>query len=185
MSQDVRVLSSKSLYEGRVVRLKLDRVVEPGGIKAVREVVEHGGSVVVLPRLSNGRMILVRQFRYPARRHMWELVAGTVESGESVVHAARRELLEETGYRAGSLKRILSFYASPGFSTEQMHLVEAGDLTPSTAEPEADERIQVGIFSRIQITRLLREKKINDGKTLIGLLWACSQPGTSRARHKR
>ena len=185
MKQDVRVLSSRKLYDGRVVHLKVDEVVEPGGVKATREVVEHGGSVVVIPYLPDGRIILVRQFRYAARKHLWELVAGSMEAGESVIRAARRELLEETGYKAGSVKRLLSFYSSPGFLTEQMHLVEARDLTLSKAEPEADERIQVKEFSKSQIDNLLREKKIADGKTLAGLLWArwYTKAGKARNNH--
>lgn len=166
-----QVLSSKSLYEGRVLSLKLDRVIEPGGIESAREVVEHRGSVVVIPRLPNGRIVMVRQYRYPARKHMWELVAGSLEPGEGVIHAARRELKEETGYRAGLLKRLFSFYPSPGILTEVMHLVEARNLTLAKADPEADERIQVGDFSRAQLDRMLREKKVIDGKTLVGLLW--------------
>jgi ADP-ribose diphosphatase len=185
MGRNVRVLSSKSLYKGRIVGLKLDRVIEPGGVKATREVVEHPGSVVVIPRLPNERLILVRQFRYPARTHMWELVAGSIDPGESIVRAARRELLEETGYRAGSLKRLLSFYPSPGFLTERMHLVEASNLTQSTAQPEADERIQVGVFSRAQLDKLLRDRKIIDGKTIIGLLWARYRRDSGRARRSR
>ena len=171
MGAKVRVLKSKSVYNGRVIRVKLDRVIEPGGVEAIREVVEHHGSVVVIPRLSNGHIILVRQFRYPARKHLWELVAGSMEPGESVIRAARRELQEETGYRPGTLKRLFSFYPSPGFLTEEMHLVEARDLKPSEANPEADERIEVGEFSKKQLGKLLREKKIVDGKTLVGLLW--------------
>lgn len=171
MKNNFRVLSSKSLYHGRIVHLKLDRVSEPGGVEATREVVEHPGSVVIVPHLPNGHIILVRQFRYAARKRMWELVAGTLEAGESVIRAARRELQEETGYKAGSLKRVLSFYPSPGILSEQMHLIEARDLTLSKANPEADERIEVGEFSKSQLDKLLREKKISDGKTLVGLLW--------------
>lgn len=171
MKQNVRLLSSKKLFKGRALDLKVDQVIEPGGVKAKREVVEHKGSVVIIPRLSNGHIILVRQFRYAAGKHLWELVAGSMEAGESVLRAARRELLEETGYRARSVKKLLSFYSSPGFLTEQMHLVEATDLTPASAQPEADERIQVGEFSKGQIDELLRDKKIIDGKTLAGLLW--------------
>jgi len=171
MKSQVRILKSKSVYNGRVIRVSLDRVVEPGGVEAFREVVEHHGSVVVIPRLPNGRILLVRQFRYPARKHLWEFVAGSMEPGESVIRAARRELQEETGYRAGSLKRMFSFYPSPGFLTEQMHLVEARNLKLSKANPEDDERIEVGEFSKTQINKLLREKRIIDGKTLVGLLW--------------
>jgi ADP-ribose diphosphatase len=171
MKSHVRVLSSKTLYNGRVIRLKLDRVIEPGGVEVTREIVEHHGSVVVIPRLPNGRIVLVRQFRYATKKHLWELVAGSMEDGESVIRAARRELEEETGYRAGSLKRLFSFYPSPGILTEQMHLVEAWDLTLAKANLEDDERIEVAEFSKIKIDKLLREKKITDGKTLVGLLW--------------
>ena len=173
MKPQVRVLKSKSVYKGRVIHIKVERVVEPGGVEATREVVEHRGSVVIIPRLADGRMILVRQYRHAARQYMWELVAGSMEPGESIIRAARRELQEETGYRAGSLKRLFSFYPSPGFLTEQMHLVEARDLTLSTATPEEDERIKVRAFSRSEIEKLLRKKKIIDGKTLVGVLWDC------------
>lgn len=171
MPSKARLLSSKTLFHGRVFEVKRDRIVEPGSIVATREVVEHPGSVVILPLLSNGHVVLVRQFRYPARAFLWELVAGSMESGESVVRAARRELLEETGYRARRIKPLLSFYPSPGFLTERMHLVEARDLTLFQANPEPDERIEVKAFSKSQIQKLLREKKIRDGKTLVGLLW--------------
>lgn len=171
MKSDVRVLSSKRLYNGRIIRLKLDRVVEPGGVEVTREIVEHHGSVVVIPRLPNGNIVMVRQFRYATQKHLWELVAGSMDPGESVTRAARRELQEETGYRAGSLKRLFSFYPSPGFLTEQMHLVEARDLRLVEASPEEDERIEVAEFSKIQLDKLLREHKIADGKTLVGLLW--------------
>jgi ADP-ribose diphosphatase len=185
MKSQFRVLSSKSLYKGRVLHVKLDRVVEPGGVEATREVVEHYGSVVVIPRLPDGSIVMVRQFRYAARKRMWELVAGSMEPGENVIRAARRELLEETGYRAGALKRLFTFYPSPGFLTEQMHLVEAGDLKLSEALPEEDERIEVAKFSKKQIDKLLWEKKIVDGKTLVGLLWERSSggPGKANRRH--
>lgn len=172
MGSGARLIHSKQLYDGQVVRLRLDRVVEPGGVEATREIVEHQGSVVVMPRLPKNRIILVRQFRYPARQPLWELVAGSMEAGESVTRAAHRELREETGYRARVIKPLLSFYPSPGFLTERMHLVEARDLTRSRAEPESDERIRVGEFSFAEVKRLIRRKKIKDGKTLVGLLWA-------------
>jgi len=171
MPPHARLLSSKTLYSGRVFQLKRDRIVEPGNIKATREVVEHPGSVVVLPFLPGGHVILIRQFRYPARGSLWELVAGSMEPGESVIQAARRELLEETGYRARVIRPVLSFYSSPGFLTERMHLVEARDLTFSKANPEPDERIEAREFSQSQVRKLLREKRIRDGKTLVGLLW--------------
>jgi ADP-ribose pyrophosphatase len=167
----LRILSSQSLYKGKIVQLKLDEVVEPGGVTAQREVVCHGGSVVVVPRLPDGRVVLVRQYRYATRRWLWELVAGGMERGESPLEAARRELLEETGYRARQFTQWFDFYPSPGFLSERMFLVEARLLTRSKARPEADERIQVGHFTPSRLLKMLRRKEIRDGKTLVGLLW--------------
>ena len=171
MISQVRVISSRTVYDGRVVKLRVDRVVEPGGIEATREVVGHPGSVVVLPRLEDGRIVLVRQFRYAAGRALWELVAGGLEPREPVLKAARRELREETGYRARCVKRLLSFFPTPGFVAERMHLVEATGLTLGDARPESDERIEVGLFPMQQVRAMLKSGRIQDGKTLVGLFW--------------
>jgi len=146
-------------------------VVEPGGVKAEREIVCHSGSVVLLPHLPDGRVLLVRQFRYSAGRRLWELVAGGIEPGETPLRAARRELLEETGYVARTLEPVLNFYPSPGFLNERMHLIEARELTLTKAQPEADERIRLGCFTRAQLRSMIHDKKIQDGKTLVGVLW--------------
>ncbi|MGD0920383.1 MAG: NUDIX hydrolase [Terriglobia bacterium] len=170
MAPRFQVLDSKTVYEGRIVKLRVDRVVEPDGVEVDREVVCHSGSVVVLPRLPDGRVLLVRQFRYPAGRWLWELVAGGIEPGETPRQAARRELLEETGYRARTLRPMFRFFSSPGFLNEQMHLIEASGLTPCRAQPEADERIRLGRFTPLQLRRMLRAGQIRDAKTLVGLL---------------
>jgi ADP-ribose pyrophosphatase len=154
-----------------VVGLKLDEVIEPGGVRATREVVVHPGSVVVMPCLADGRVVLVRQFRHAAGASLWELVAGGLHAGERVLSAARRELVEETGYRARKLRRILSFFPSPGFLNEKMHLVEARELTLAKPQPEEDERIEVGRFARSELHHMVSSSKIQDGKTLIGVLW--------------
>jgi ADP-ribose pyrophosphatase len=167
----VRLLSSKTVYAGKVIDVRVDRIVEPRGIPVEREVVCHGGSAVVLPRFEDGRILLVRQFRYPARQALWELVAGGVDPGESPKQAAARELKEETGYTARSFKLLFKFYPSPGVLSERMHLFEAVDLGRGAAEPEVDERIQVKLFSTRKLEEMVRAGKIQDGKTLVGLLW--------------
>jgi ADP-ribose pyrophosphatase len=167
----LRILASQTLYKGKVVQLKLDRVVEPGGVRTRREVVCHGGSVVVVPRLPDGRVVMVRQYRYAVRCWLWELVAGGIEAGETVQQAARRELREETGYRARKLTLWCDFYPSPGILSERMFLVEARGLTRSHARPEADERIEVGRFTRSRLLQMLERREIRDGKTLVGILW--------------
>lgn len=167
------------VYKGNVISVKVDRVIEPGGIKVTREVVCHPGSVVVLAHLPRGRLLLVRQFRYAVGEPLWELVAGGMEPGETPQEAARRELLEETGYRARTVTPLFDFYPSPGILSERMHLVEASGLTFCRAHPEADERIRAGQFTLRQMRAMLRAKKITDGKTLVGLYWLLgqSQPG--------
>lgn len=175
MSSRAQLVRSKTLYRGKVVTVKLDQVIEPGGIKAVREVVCHSGSVVVLAHLPDRRLLLVRQYRYPAGQALWELVAGGIEPGESQQEAARRELLEETGYVARAVRPLFDFFPSPGILTEKMYLVEARGLTRSRARPEEDERIRIGRFTVAQLRQMLRSKKVRDGKTLAGLYWFLSK----------
>ena len=171
MAVTFRVLKRNTLYKGKVLELAVDRVIEPGKLSVMRELIRHPGSVVVLPHLPDGKVVLVRQFRYAARKGLWELVAGSVEPGETPALAARRELLEETGYRAESFKLLFSFYASPGFLNERMHLFEARGLKLFEARPEADERIRLGRFTYDQLRQRVVTRKFEDAKTLIGLLW--------------
>ncbi len=171
MHKRARILKSKTIFHGRAVDLKVERVIEPGGVDTTREVVYHPGSVVVVPHLADGRLILVRQYRHAARQSLWELVAGGMEPGETVRQSARRELREETGFDARVVKPLLDFFPSPGILTEKMHLVEAWNLTPSQKQPDADERIETGFFSLHQVMEMIKNGKIHDGKTLVGILF--------------
>jgi ADP-ribose diphosphatase len=166
-----RVVRSTRIYQGKAVILTVDEIVEPGGVAVRREVVHHPGSVVVLPRFSDGSLLLVRQYRHAAGRFLWELVAGTLEPGEKPARAARRELKEESGYRARRWKHLFNFFPSPGILDEKMRLFEARGLKLEKASPEPDERISVRRFSPAQLRRMLASGKIQDAKTLVGLLW--------------
>jgi len=161
------------VFRGRVFRVRRDVVAEPGLARdaVVREVVEHRGSVVVLPVLADGCILLVRQYRHAVGERLWELVAGHIEPGESPRAAARRELAEETGYRARRLERLLEFYPTPGFVSEKMILYRATGLAPGRARPEWDEALETCAFSRAALRRMLRRgRRLRDAKTLLGVL---------------
>ncbi|HEX5482682.1 MAG TPA: NUDIX hydrolase [Terriglobia bacterium] len=171
MRSAARLLSSQEIFKGKVIHLKVEQVAEPGGVTARREVVYHSGSVVVLPRFTSGQVLLVRQFRYPARQALWELVAGGIDPGETPLKAAKRELLEETGYTASNFKPLLKFFPSPGFLTEEMHLIEARGLTRGKPQPESDEHIRAKVFGLRELKNMVKSNRIKDAKTLVALLW--------------
>jgi ADP-ribose diphosphatase len=167
----VKTVKSRTIYKGKAVTLKVESLVEPGGVKAVREVVCHPGSVVLLPILPDGRVLLVCQYRHAAGQSLWELPAGTLEPGESSRHAAARELIEETGYKARNLKLLCKFFPSPGILSEKMHLFIARGLSAATANPDSDENIRVKSFAQAELKRMVIAGRIRDGKTLAGFLW--------------
>jgi ADP-ribose pyrophosphatase len=187
-ARKAKVKSSQRVYAGKLVRVRRDKVVEPAlpGRKrrpvAVREVVEHPGSVVVLPVLADGRVLLVRQYRHAVGAFLWELVAGGIDRGESPLRAARRELQEESGYRARRFEHLLSFYPTPGFVSEVMHLYRATGLRAGPARPEDDEALEVRAFSRRELKRMLQRGELRDGKTLVGVFLHLRQ---SRAKGRR
>lgn len=143
----------------------------PGSRRLSRQILEHPGSVVVIPRISAGAFLLVRQFRFAAKRWLWEFPAGGLEKGETLVAAARRELIEEVGYCPGRLRKLGQFYASPGISSEKMHLYLAEDLTPAFAECDEDEEIETRKFSLGAIGRMIQSGSILDAKTIVGFFY--------------
>jgi ADP-ribose pyrophosphatase len=170
----VRVVSSKTSFRGPVFTVTTDEVEEPGNVRARRDVIRHSGSIVVLPVDDSGRhprVLLERQYRYAAGRRMWELPAGRIDPGEGKLAAAKRELLEETGYSAAKWERALFFFASPGFLAESMTVYLARGLKKGVAQPEEDERIAVRFFPLAQAVRMVMAGKIVDSKTISSLLW--------------
>lgn len=173
-SKQVKVLSSRVVFRGPVFSVVSDQVLEPGGIRARRDVVRHSGSVVVLAVDDSGaelRVLLERQYRYAANAYLWELPAGRVDAGETELEGARRELLEETGYTASSWKRALRFYASPGFLDETMAIYLARGLQKGKAQPEEDELIRLRFWPLPAALAMISNNRIRDGKTITGLLW--------------
>ena len=148
-----------------------DEVLEPGGVRTTREVVTHPGSVVVLPVLTDGRILLIRQYRHATRQFLWELVAGRMEPGESPRRAAARELIEETGYRARRFRVFLDVFPTPGFLEERMYILLAQKLTSGDARPEIDEKIISRAFTCNQLKHMIRHGKLRDAKTIAGLLY--------------
>lgn len=169
-----KVLNSKTVYQGKVLNVVLDEVHEPSGVKTVREVVRHQGSAVVLPvddSQSEPRILLEEQFRYAANETLWEVPAGRVDPGESPLEAAKRELLEETGFTATGWKHAFYFFASPGFLAERMDVFLARGLKPGEAQPEDDERIKVKFFPLNAALRMCLNGKIHDAKTMTAIFW--------------
>ena len=165
-------VASQRVYEGRLVNLRVDTVRLENGRLAKREIVEHPGAVAVVALDDDDDVILVRQFRTAVGKELLEIPAGTLEAGEEPLACARRELKEETGYRAECLERIGGLYPSPGFCTEHIHLYLATGLKKGPSAPEADEDIEVTKIPLSDISALVSRGDICDGKTIAGLLGA-------------
>jgi len=168
------VLSFRVVYRGPLFRVTRDAVIEPSGIRVHRDIVRHTGSVVILAvddRRGEPRILLERQYRYAVQDYLWELPAGRIDLGEKELAAAKRELLEETGYSAMRWKQILKYYASPGFVAEPMVLFLARGLRAGVAQPEADEVILRRWFSLSRTVRMATTGTIRDSKTISGVLW--------------
>ncbi len=175
-----RVLSSRVSYRGPVFTVTTDEVLEPGGIRARRDIVRHSGSVVVLAvdeHQSGVRVLLEKQYRHAAGRYLYELPAGRIDPGESELTAAKRELLEETGYSAQSWKKVIRFWASPGFVAESMAIYLARGLRPGAAQPEDDEAIEIKLVPLREAVDMVLKGTIQDAKTISGVLWLDHERG--------
>ena len=168
------MISSRIVYRGPVFWVTTDDVQEPGGVRARRDIIHHTGSVVVLAVDESGaapRVLLERQYRHAAKDYLWEIPAGRIDPGEKPLPAAKRELLEETGYTATNWRRILKFYASPGFVAETMSVYLATGLRAGKAQPEDDEVIQLRLVPLPTALRMVLSGRIRDAKTISSVLW--------------
>ena len=170
----VKVVSSKVVYRGPVFHVTTDYVEEPGGVSSRRDVVRHQGSVVIMAvddSAKEPRVLLARQYRHAAGDYLWELPAGRIDEGEDALTAAKRELVEETGYAAQRWKRALFFWVSPGFLDETMAVYLATGLKPGKATPEEDENIAIRFFPLSRAVKMATSGGLRDAKTIASVLW--------------
>jgi len=168
-------LATEHIYQGRVVNLRVDLVRLTNGRTTKREIVEHGDAVAILAVTPDRDLLLVQQYRKPVESELLEIPAGGVNAQEDPADAVRRELQEETGYVPGTVRHLATFYTSPGFCTETMHLYLATNLTPGQRQADEDEAITLVRVPLAQVPALIASGQIKDAKTLIGLLFLVTE----------
>lgn len=186
--QGHETLERRAVFEGKVLRLYVDRVRLPNGMEAEREVVLHHGAVAMVALDEDGSVFLVRQYRHAPGKDLVEIPAGKLAPGEDAMQCARRELMEEIGHDAGEWTRLASFYTSPGFSDEMLHLYLARDLRPQEADPDEDEFLEIVHVTLAEALSMVSRGEIEDGKTIAGLslaaLYLQGEYGSERAREQ-
>jgi ADP-ribose pyrophosphatase len=181
------ILSSEVVFQCSQFKVLHDKLIEPGGRRNERDVIRHNGSVVILALDSSKSkkdpwIVMERQYRHAAQQYLWELPAGKIEPGEDPLEGAKRELAEETGYRAKKWRPLVEYYASPGFLGESMKVFLAEGLEPGEAQPEEDEHIELRLVKLSELLKRIEKGAILDGKTLTSvLLYARIKAG----RHKK
>lgn len=182
-----QLLSSEVVYQGKLFRVLHDKLIEPGGKHSERDVIRHNGSVVILA-LDTTRskkdpwIVMERQYRHAALRYMWELPAGKLEPGEDPLDGAKRELEEETGYRAKKWEPLVEYFGSPGFLGESMKVFLAQGLIAGDAHPEEDEEIDFRLVKLSEVLKMIEKGAIVDGKTLTGVMLYARLKGGKRKK---
>ena len=162
-------LSSRKIFDGEVINLRVDEVKLENGVVATREVVEHRGATAIVPILDNGDVILVRQYRYPVETELLEIPAGTSEPNEDPKNCAVRELEEETGYRCGKIVEMTTCFLAPGYSTEKIHIFLAKGLAKTQTHMDEDEKITTEIYPLNAALEKITTGEIRDAKSIVGL----------------
>jgi ADP-ribose pyrophosphatase len=168
---ETAVLSHQEIYRGKIVSLHVDTIRQKSGKTTLREVVLHPGGVAAVPILDDGRILLIRQFRYPIGKFILELPAGKLDSGQPPLDTVAREIEEETGHYARTLSYETTFYTTPGICNESIHLFIARDLIPSTQRLEEGGHITLEAYTLEECLKKIATEEINDGKTILGILW--------------
>lgn len=159
----------KTLYEGRVFSLVREQVTLPNGREAQLDIIEHPGAAAILPVSEDRALLLLKQYRHAAGGFIWEIPAGTLDPGESPEECAHRELIEETGHKAGNLEKLASVTPVPGYSTEVIHIYLATDLSPASQNLDPDEVLSVHRLSPKEVREMLWKNEITDAKTLLAI----------------
>ncbi len=164
-------ITSKTVFKGNILNLKVKKVKLPDNSQGSREIIEHSGGATIIPVTTDNNIIMVKQYRKAPEEILLELPAGKLEKGESPLECVKRELEEETGYRAHNIKKLFSFYTSPGYSNEILHLFIGEQLEFTSRNPDPGEFIERIIIKPEEIMDLIFDGKIKDSKTIIGLLY--------------
>jgi len=172
-----KTTSSSYPFSGKVVAVRVDEVLLPDGKQAKREIVEHSGAVAIVPVNENMEVLCIRQYRKAAEKVLLEIPAGIIEPGEKIEDCAQRELAEETGFASNNLLNLTSFYPSPGFSSEIIHVFLGRDLYKKEVEKPEDEFIQLENIPLQSALGKIKNGEIEDGKTVVGLLLALKYLG--------
>ena len=165
-----KTLSSRRIYDGRILNVRVDTVELPNGCVSTREIVEHRGAVAIVPILDTDRIVMVRQFRQPVGEVLLEIPAGTLAPGEDPDDCALRELAEETGYQAGDLRKLFSSYLAPGYSSEMLHTYLATGLSKTEANTDPDEFVEIVVVRLDDAVGMIGSGEIRDAKTICGVL---------------
>ena len=166
----MRVEAEREICQARIIRVVAKDLVLPNGRRTTFTIVEHPGAVAIVPVHANGDVVLLKQFRPSIDEELYEIPAGTMEKGEAPLATAKREIIEETGFKARQWSKVSEFYSAPGFCTELMHLYIARGLSPASADGDADEILKPVRMSLDDSLKLIRTGKIRDAKTIAGLL---------------
>ena len=164
-----RVEREETIHEGRVFRLCREHVILPGGVEADFDVIHHPGSSAIVALLPDDQVVMVKQYRQAIGEFIWEIPAGTLDPGEDPLECARRELIEETGYRAGHWEKIIEILPAPGYTDERIHLFSARDLQSAPQNLDRDEVLEVVQLSRGEALAMIQDGRIQDALTIIGL----------------
>ena len=172
MDSQERTLRTEDIFKGKIVKLRVDTVTLPGGAQSTREIIEHAPAIAIVAIDDEKQVLMVRQYRKAVEQFLLEIPAGILEANEEPLVGAQRELVEETGYRAKVWKEIASFYTTPGFTNEKIHLFLAQGLIAGDSKPDEDEFIEVVKIPLNEAWLLVQEGQIVDAKTIIGIQYA-------------